>query len=915
MQPERWKKVEMLFEAAQQQPAEQRAQFLEQACPEDAVLRSEVLSLLRADAGANSLLDNGAFPASNEHPVLKPGERIGAFEIVELIGKGGMGEVYRARDPRLRRDVALKVLPAAVAGDRNRLRRFEQEARAASVLNHPNILTVFDVGTHEGISYLVSELLEGETLQARLAAGPIPLKKALAYAQQVASGLAAAHQKGIVHRDLKPANLFLTSDGRIKILDFGLAKLTQPEDGEREATLTETTPGMVLGTAGYMSPEQAMGVTADARSDIFSFGVILYELLTGQRAFRGQTAAEMLTAVLREDPPEVSKLNPQLAPGVSRVVRHCLEKRPEDRFESARDLAFALEAVSDAEPHANPKSEAAPQGGKHWWRGRLRWALAAIAAAALLAVGVTAVSLWRQRQTRAGPITFEISPPLGQRIQAGKLSPDGKRLAMILSAPDGTKSGLWTRPIESLDSRLVPGTDGIESFCWSSDGRSIVYIHQGRMETVDLSTGTVRVVCDSAIGWVWDWNAQGTILFTRLEPDRKRQLMKVEAAGGAPQSIFPFDEKRREFTQTGAQFLPDGKRFLYYSGAEVDAGTYLAALDGSSRTLLRRSAGVTYTQGAVHPGSGKYYLVSCAANACESREFDLAAGRLVGAPQAMASMPGIAGLSVVSSGMTLLAQVKQTRSRLAWYGRDGKELETVFGPEALMGHTLSADDRRVAWEQMTPQHDFGNLWLGDMARKTRQRLTSDDGWEFTPLFLPGGTRIAFTWFRNKPRRFHVAIRPADGSGQEELIYESQSIFYLNDVSPDGKFLLLSQSGAAPKLMILPLAGGDHRPLPFRNTQGGQAEAKFSPDGHWIAYTSLDSGSAEVHVAPFTPDAGTGEYSRGSVTVVSTDGGSDPRWSRDGRELFFVAPDNTLMSAPLKPGPQFSAGPPEKLFKT
>jgi eukaryotic-like serine/threonine-protein kinase len=474
---------------------------------------------------------------------LSPGAKLGVYEIVSFIGAGGMGEVYRARDPRLGRTVAVKVLPSGTASDPGRLARFDQEARAAAALNHPNILSVHDIGTCDGQPYIVSELLEGQTLRTALARGPLPATKVIDWADQICQGLAAAHEKGIVHRDLKPENLFLTNDSRVKILDFGLAKLIEPRGGdEAQAELPtrplNTDPGVVMGTAGYMSPEQVRGQPVDHRSDIFSLGVILYEMLAGERPFRGESSVEMLNAILKEDPPELSAANNPIAPALERIIWHCLEKNPDERFQTARDLAFAIEALSGYSGTSAARLDAIPLPERPKSRERLAWIIAGILLlVSLTAIGFTIVQL-RRAPAEANPIRFSVSLPektaVTTDVEQHNLSipPDGRRLAFI--GTSGGQTMVWLRPLDALSVQPLPGTENAFSPFWSPDSRFIGFFADGQLRKIEASGGAVQTICDVPKGDnTATWGRGGVILFDR-DSAGFRGIYRVSASGGDP---------------------------------------------------------------------------------------------------------------------------------------------------------------------------------------------------------------------------------------------------------------------------------------------------------------------------------------------------------------------------------------------
>ncbi len=567
------------------------------------------------------------------------GMRLGAYEISAPLGKGGMGEVWRARDTRLDREVAIKVLPADFAHDADRLKRFEQEARATSALNHPNILTVYDIGTHEGAPFIVAELLEGEELRAQLEQGALTSRKAIEYAQQIAAGLAAAHEKGIVHRDLKPENLFVTKDGRVKILDFGLAKLKPQKfsggvDSEAETLKPLTNPGVIMGTVGYMSPEQVRGQEADHRADIFSFGMILYEMLSGKRAFSGTSVADVMSAILKEDPPELSQTNAKISPALDKIVQRCLEKKPEHRFHSAHDMGFALEAVSTLTnssganlTEAAKTLESSAMTKRSGWRERIAWIVAGITTLALLALGVAYV---RRPALDAEPLRFAINPPEKAKLfDWPAISPDGRTLAFIAEV-DG-KTQLWVRPLGATTARpLVEVRDNLPAPFWSPDSQFIAYFELSKLKKIALAGGTPENLCDSPSQGGGTWNREGVILLGGA----LLGIRRVSANGGAVTAITSVDTARGDRAHTVPTFLPDGHHFLYYvtNPDPAKRGIYLTSLEGGeARHLLSvdaRNVGVALNPADQRAG----YLTFVRQGELLAQAFDFSQNQLVGNP-------------------------------------------------------------------------------------------------------------------------------------------------------------------------------------------------------------------------------------------------------------------------------------------
>ena len=841
---------------------------------------------------------------------LDVGAKLGRYEIRSKLGEGGMGEVYRAYDAAMHREVAIKVLPAALSADKERLARFEQEAQTAGSLNHPNILVIHHIDTHDGAPYIVSELLEGETLRERMGGVALSQRKAIDYALQIAHGLAAAHEKGIVHRDLKPENVFITKDGRVKILDFGLAKLTGGSDGSQSQTeiptrRVDTDPGVVMGTIGYMSPEQVRGKPADHRSDIFSFGAILYEMLSGRRAFRGESTADTISAILREDPPDLSTTNRGINPAVERVVNHCLEKSPEERFNSARDLAFALEALSGSTAISNQTAAvlALPPA-----RSRAReWLPWAVAAAGVLLAGVVFVVPYFRRAPAADEReALRFSIPLPEKaltLGPPQISPDGSRLVYRLNTEDG-KELLWVRPLGSLDARPLAGTDGAVQPFWSPDNRSIAFFASRKLKRVDLSGGTPQTLCDAPAAVSGSWSRDGVIIFSRGVAEG---LYRVPAAGGAPVRITEVDGSRNELEHTWPYFLPDGRHFLYLArnAQPENSAIYLGWLDSKeTKRLLQAHSSAAYAP----PG----YLLFVREQTLMAQGFD--ADRLEPkgeafpvAEQALRNpVNGRAMFSVSENGVLALRTGGLALSQLIWYDRAGRQLGIVTPTGNYNAPSLSPDEKRVAVSRVDFQTiSASDIWLIDLARGAQIRFTTDLAGDTFPAWSPGGDRIAFVSTRGGLTSIYQ--KASGGTGAEEALVTSGELKYNPDWSPDGRFILYAQLNPTTNvdLLLLPLSG-ERKPEPFLQTNFIEAQGRFSPDGRWVAYVSNETGQFEVYVQGF-PAAG------GKVPV-STGGGSQPQWRADGRELYYYTPDRKLMGVEVSgEGLTFKVGAARPLF--
>jgi eukaryotic-like serine/threonine-protein kinase len=674
------------------------------------------------------------------------GAYLSRYEIRLLLGAGGMGEVYRAKDPKLNRDVAIKVLPAAYSADAERLHRFEQEASAAGALNHPNILAIYDVATHQGAPYVVSELLEGETLRERLNGAALPARKALDYALQIARGLAAAHEKGIVHRDLKPENLFITKDGRVKILDFGLAKLIEPKGGTEGQTgvttrTLQTGAGVVMGTAGYMSPEQVRGQAVDQRSDIFSFGAVLYEMLAGRRAFHGNSQVETLNAILKEDPPEISTANNPVAPAAERILRRCLEKNPDERFQSTRDLTFTIEGLTGHSGTSVATLDAI--------RPKSRERLALIIVSTCLLISLAAISFVIARLARA-PVeinTVRFSVPLPEKAVLANdveqhnlsISPDARYLAFV--AASGGQKMLWVRPLDALSARPLAGTENSISPFWSPDSRVIGFFANGKLKKIEASGGPAQTVCDVPEGDnTATWGRSGVILFDVNKADF-RGVYRVAASGGVAVPAL----KTPLFPPFWVHFLPDGRHFFHSGEAEQgkDKGVYVASLDSSDSKLVL--PGVLSRVEYAPPG----FLLYVREGNLLAQPFDAAALRTTGEPQLVVEQlpyfdTGWAEFSVSENG-ALAYQTAHSITRLVWLDRTGRELGSVGEPAEHSGLRLSPDEKRVAVGISDARTGIGDLWIYDLPRNTRTRFgfnPEDDG---CFIWSPNGRRAARIW--------------------------------------------------------------------------------------------------------------------------------------------------------------------------
>jgi eukaryotic-like serine/threonine-protein kinase len=824
---------------------------------------------------------------------LTSGTKLGRYEIRTSAGAGGMGEVYRARDARLNRDVAIKVLPVAFASDPERLRRFQQEAQAVAALNHPNILAIHDFGEHEGSPYIVTEFLEGETLRVRLGAGGLPVRKASEYADQIARGLAAAHEKGIVHRDLKPENIFVTRDGRVKILDFGLAKLVRQEGAlaADAATLeSQTEPGVVMGTVGYMSPEQVKGLAADHRSDLFSFGAILYEMLARKRAFHGDSSVETMSAILKHDPPELTETNRSVPPALGRIVRHCLEKTPEERFQSARDVGFALGALSDSSSSA---TGAVAVGTRRAWRS---WARVA----AELALLGFALSLFftSHSERPSASLQAAIPPPPGDGFwanitQPAAISPDGKFLAIV--AMHSGHTHLWVRRLDQSDAQPIAGSEDAANPFWSPDSRDIAFFIPGKLKKVNVSGGSVSDICPAgAFGLGGAWSPRGVILFANFGD----ALRMVSDGGGTPEPIPGYELPSDSLSQMWPAFLPDGKHFLflqwkYPSFGTPDDNVWIGSIDGEKpKRLPLASTNAQYSEG---------YLLFSRDGDLVAQKFDLARLELSGAVLPVVRQIQYHtflhnGAFTVSTNGILVYGTAGTgvNSQMAWLDRTGKTIGTLGEPGLLLRQSISPDGKRVA-VGISPSDTREKIWIYDVERGTRIPLVSEENGPnlYRPIWSPDGKQIAYRDTVGKNST--LVVHNSDGSGEErrpggmhfELIQPS-------DWSPDGQYVsveLTKFQGRANWQDVLRVAELETGKPVF--DIGDASGGKFSPDGHWLAY--YDESSGQVYVTSFPV--------RGAKIAVESVGGGDVRWRGDGQELFYLTDDQMMTAVQVRESAQ------------
>ncbi len=849
--------------------------------------------------------------------MLSSGTRLGPYEIVAPLGAGGMGEVYRAKDTRLDRTVAIKILPSHLAGNPELQQRFEREARAVSSLSHSNICALYDVGVEGAISYLVMEYIEGESLADRLSKGPLPLDQVLRYAIQTADALDRAHRQGIVHRDLKPGNIMLTKSGA-KLLDFGLAKFQDNNSGSvfsgASNVLTErvslTGEGAILGTFQYMAPEQLEGQEADARTDIFAFGAVVYEMATGKKAFTGKSQASLIGAILRDEPPTILTSQSMTPPALDRVVKTCLAKDPDDRWQSARDLTQELRWIAEGGSQAGLQGSPATQSRS---RERTAWIVAAVLLAASVMLAIPYV--FHRAPVEPAAIRFNIAPPeKGAFGDSSAISPDGRLLAFTTREADG-KVSLWIRPLDSVTPKALDGTEGAEFPFWSPDSRFIGFFAQNKLKKIDVSGGRPQSICDvTSNPRGGAWNSEGTIIFT---PDFSTPMYKVSSAGGTPSPITEFDPSRKDTSHRWPFFLPDGRRFLYLSrtaGVEGKA-VFVGSLDSKERRLLFdcESRAIFASADNVN-GSGQPSLLFIRDKTLMAQSFDERNLKLSGDAYPVAeeielygeSGPtGYGAFSVSADGILAYRAGVSAIVQLTWVDRANKQLTPIGVPGFLSEPCLSPDEKRVVLGKADSQPNSLDIWLFDLSRGTTTRFTFNPSEEVCPLWSPDGTRIVFS--SNRSSQQDLYQKNSSGTGGEEPLLHTGNDVYADDWSLDGRYIVYESNDPNTKfdLWILPMTG-DRKPYPFLHSEFNETHAQFSPDGRWVAYVSDESGRPEVYVQSFAASGGKWQ--------VSTNGGDQPEWRRDGRELFYLSSAKTLMSVPVTSGDAFEAGIPVELFE-
>jgi Tol biopolymer transport system component len=843
---------------------------------------------------------------------LAAGTRLGPYEILTPLGAGGMGEVYRARDTRLERAVAIKVLPRHLSASADLRERFEREAKTISRISHPHICALYDVNREGETEYLVMELLEGETLSARLERGALPLEQAVRYAVEIADALDFAHRQGIVHRDLKPANVMLTKFG-VKLLDFGLAKALRPAGPVDSVTkaptaVNVTREGTFLGTWPYMAPEQLEGREADARTDIFAFGAVLYEMATGRTAFSGTTQASLIGAILHTEPPPISMVQPMTPPALDRVVKTCLSKDADDRFQTAHDLRLQLQWIAEGGSQAGVP---APVVARRRSREHLAWAAAA---AATLAALVLALLLLARPREALRMVKVSILPPEKSAFvfDGGPmaLSPDGRRLVFLASTAEGKKL-LWVRPLNGMAAQPLVGTDGASYPFWSPDSRFLGFFAGGKLKKIDASGGPPQVLCDAQSGRGGTWNREGVILFSASLRD---PLRRVSSSGGSPAPATEFDASKQEYSHRFPFFLPDGRHFLYLAqamqGGQIgEQEVCIGSLESKERRcLLRANSNPVFAPAA--PGAASGHILFSRERTLLAQPFDARGLRLSGEAFPVGEQVQYFanfgfGVFTASDNGVLAYQASGAGSttQVVWLDRSGKQLDVLGPPADYLRPRLSRDGRRVAIDVGDPQTGRFDIWIYDLARRVPTRFTFEADSVF-PIWWPDDSRIVFQ--SNRQGQSALYQKVSSGTGNEELLVQEGGLKVPTDLSSDGRFLayhVIDNKTKTWDLGLYSVAG--KKTSAFLSTPAAEVNGRFSPDGRWIAYQSDESGTVEVYVRPFPGPGGKWQ--------ISTAGGGQPVWNRNGKEIFYVAADNKLMAVDVKADSGFEAGPPRALF--
>ena len=836
--------------------------------------------------------------------MFESGTRFGPYEVVSALAQGGMGEVYKAKDTRLDRTVALKVLPAHLSADVELRRRFEREARAISSLSHPNICTLYDVGNFSGQEFLVMEYLEGDTLADRLTHGPLTLEEMFSIAADIADALEKAHRQGVIHRDLKPGNIVLTRTGA-KLLDFGLAKwmpagdsLLGKSDDVTQRHNPLTTEGTLLGTIPYMAPEQLEGKDVDARSDIFAFGAILYEMATGVRAFNAGSNASLIAAIMREEPVPPSRLRDVAPRTLDRIIQTCLAKNPDDRFQSVHDVKLALQLIQSARDSGAFREATSSRN----------WLVPVIVAASVILLLVIAAIVMRARRTTPSiAYRFTIAPPLGSTFpslgegSALALSPDGKRLVFEATTPEG-RTYLWLRALDAEEPEMLEATEGGEYPFWSPDSRSIAFFADGKLKRMDLPNGPPQTICDAAAGRGGTWNKAGVIVFA---PSSKGGLFRVAASGGAPQPITRPDAG--VYSHRWPVFI-DEERFLFAAQSQrpSEVGVFVGSLEGAP---LKRVLSSPLSVAFAAPDQ----LLYVRDHVLLRQRFDVSELHVAGDPEILTDAMvyftdrAYVPMTIAANGTVAYRRNGASNMRVAWYSRTGQRLYAVGELGEYEGLSLSPDGTRLAFGYFDPKESMNHIALcGVASDAVPRRFTFKRGNQYSPIWSPDGQTLAFS--DDNAGVDALSSKPLTGRGEERtMLPPGTGSVYALSWSPDGTNILYRSEDPKNGFEVEMMTVGQAKTSVYLTGAAAETQAQFSPDGLWVAYTSTESGRPEVYVQPFPPT--------GAKWQVSTGGGDQPRWRRDGKEMFYLAADRKLMAVSIAVPGAFDADPPHPLFET
>ncbi len=843
--------------------------------------------------------------------MLSSGTKLGPYEILAPVGAGGMGEVYKAKDTRLNRIVAIKILPAHLSSNPDLKLRFEREARTISSLSHPHICALHDIGHQDGIDFLVMEYLEGETLAERIAKGPLPTEQVIRFGIQIADALDRAHKQGVIHRDLKPGNIMLTRSGA-KLLDFGLAKIegaaVQPILTSVSGLPTEhhdlTAEGMILGTIQYMAPEQLEGKEADARTDIFALGLVLYEMTTGKKAFTGKSHASLIAAILSSEPVPISSIQPLAPPSLERVVKSCLAKDPEDRWQTTHDVMIELKWIGEAASQPASMAISTPKKKHYQW---MPWILTSLLLFSLLATLPFAIRYFQEKGSEEISTLFELTAP--EKTEFGyslAVSPDGRSLVFV--ALSEGKSQLWIRKFNSAVARPLPGTEDAAFPFWSPDSRFVAFFADGNLKKIDASGGSPQTLCaTSTEPRGGTWGEEGVILFS---PGVGGGLSQISSSGGKIAPATKLNESRNDSSHRWPYFLPGGKKFLYFArNALTTKGTlHVGSLDSTESKALFES-----DSSAIYSRSG--HLLFAQETSLVAQPFSLSKLQTEGPTFLVADSvepvgeSGPTGYSAISMSENNVLVYKSGDlnpiTQLVWLDRKGIKIESVGSAGRIDEPALSPDGKRIALNYEDPKDRKRYVWLLEVNRGLLSRLTFHVG-DGTAIWSPDGSRIVFASTQKGPYPDLYSI-PYNRADEDELLLEAGEAVWPNDWSRDGKYIVYEEND--PKfrsdLWVLPMQG-DRKPVVFLDSEFNESQAQISPDAKWIAYSSDESGKPEIYVQTFP--------SKGGKWQISTGGGSMPSWRGDGKEIYYWGLDRNLMSVSVNPSTDFEAAVPQPLFK-